>query len=73
MAATERAILEYLAGAVHDERLREDNVNLVSMLRNVRLDVLQKLVDHCPRQDVARTLKAIGEDEDFGWAKQLVC
>ncbi|WP_302050890.1 type IV toxin-antitoxin system AbiEi family antitoxin domain-containing protein [Paraburkholderia phenazinium] len=73
VAATERAILEYLAGSVHDERLHEDNVNLVGMLRNIRLDVLQKLVDHCPQRDVVWTLKSIGEDEDFEWAKQLVC
>ncbi|MBB5499302.1 AbiEi antitoxin N-terminal domain-containing protein [Paraburkholderia sp. MM5384-R2] len=73
VAATERAILEYLAGSVHDERLREDNVNLVGMLRNIRLDVLQKLVNHCLRRDVVWALKFIGEDEDFEWAKQLVC
>jgi len=73
VAATERAILEYLAGSVGSEMLREDNVNLVGMLRNIRLDVLQKLVDHCPRRDVVWALKFIGEDEDFEWAKLLEC
>ncbi|WP_120294722.1 hypothetical protein [Paraburkholderia sp. BL23I1N1] len=58
---------------MHDERLREDNVNPVRMLRDVRLDVQQKLVNHCPWRDVVRALKFIGEDEDLDWAKQLVC
>jgi Transcriptional regulator, AbiEi antitoxin N-terminal domain/Transcriptional regulator, AbiEi antitoxin, Type IV TA system len=73
VAQTERAILEYLAGSLQSEMLREDNVNLVGMLRNIRLDVLQKLVDHCPRRDVVWGLKFIGEDEDFEWAKRLEC
>ena len=73
VAATERAILEYLAGSVHDERLREDNVNLVGMLRNIRPGVLQTLVDHCQRRDVVWALKLIGEDEGFDWARRLEC
>lgn len=73
VAETERAILEYLAGSLQSEVLREDNANLVGMLRNIRLDVLQKLVDHCPRRDVVWGLKFIGEDEDFEWAKMLEC
>lgn len=73
VAATERAILEYLAGSVRSDMLREDNVNLVGMLRNIRLDVLQRLVDHCARRDVVWALKLIGEDEDFVWARLLEC
>jgi len=73
VAATERAILEYLAGSVHDERLREDNANLVGMLRNIRLGVLQTLVDRCRRRDVVWALKFMAEDEGFAWAKQLEC
>jgi hypothetical protein len=71
VASVERAIIEFLAGSVQSERLREQNVNLIGMLRNIRLDVLQKLVDHCLRRDVVWALKFIGEDEDFGWAKRL--
>jgi hypothetical protein len=71
VANVERAILELLAGSVQSEGLCEQNVNLIGMLRNIRLDVLQKLVDHCPRRDVVRALKFIGEDEDFEWAKLL--
>jgi hypothetical protein len=73
VAASERAILEYLAGSVQSEILRDDNVNLIGMLRNIRLDVLQPLVDHCSRRDVVWALKFIGEDEDFKWAKLLEC
>jgi hypothetical protein len=73
VAASERAILEYLAGSAQSEMLREDNVNLIGMLRNIRVDVLQRLVDHCPRRDVVWALKSIGEDEDFDWAKSLEC
>jgi hypothetical protein len=74
VAQTERAILEYLAGSIQSEMLREDNVNLVGMLRNIRLEVLQTLVDHCPRRDVVWALKFIGEEEhDFEWARQLDC
>ena len=73
VAATERAILGDLAGSVQDERRREDNANLVGMLRNIRPDVLQTLVDHCQRRDVVWALKFIGEDEGFAWAKRLEC
>ncbi|WP_433695499.1 AbiEi antitoxin N-terminal domain-containing protein [Paraburkholderia phenoliruptrix] len=73
VSAVERAVLEYLAGSVQIERMREDNANLVGMMRNVRLPVLQELADHCLRRDVVGGLKFIGEEAGFAWAGQLKC
>nr|WKF55603.1 hypothetical protein HUO10_000047 [Paraburkholderia busanensis] len=73
VSAPERAVLEYLAGSMQSETRREDNANLVGMMRNVRLDVMQELVDHCVRRDVVWGLKCMAEDEDFAWAKLLEC
>jgi hypothetical protein len=71
VSAPERAVLEYLAASIQSEMLREDNANLVGMLRNIRLDVLQELADHCVRRDVVWGLKFLGEREDFSWAQEL--
>lgn len=73
VSVPERAVLEYLAGSVQNETLREDNANLVGMMRNLRLNVLQQLVDHCVRRDVVWALKFLGEDENFTWAIRLEC
>ncbi|MDR5746987.1 AbiEi antitoxin N-terminal domain-containing protein [Caballeronia sp. LZ029] len=73
VSVPERAVLEYLAGSVQNEMLREDNANLVGMMRNLRLNVLQQLVDHCVRRDVVWALKFFGEDENFAWATKLEC
>lgn len=73
VAVIERAVLKHLTGSVRSEMLREDNITLVGRLRNIRLDVLEKLVDHCPRRDIVRGLKFIGVDEHFEWALPLEC
>ncbi|WP_038456827.1 type IV toxin-antitoxin system AbiEi family antitoxin domain-containing protein [Paraburkholderia xenovorans] len=62
----ERAILEYVS-VLLELVLIEDVRNLIGSLRNV----VQQLVDCCPRRDVARGRKFLAEDDDVDWAQQL--
>lgn len=70
VSVPERAILEYVSVSL-ELVLIEDVRDLISSLRNIRLNVLQELVDCCPRRDVVWGLKFLAEDEGVDWAKQL--
>ncbi|RDU99423.1 hypothetical protein DWV00_09485 [Trinickia dinghuensis] len=70
VSVPERAILEYVSVSL-ELVLIEDVRDLIGSLRNVRLNVLQELVDCCPRRDVVWGLKFLAEDEGVDWARQL--
>jgi len=70
VSVPERAILEYVSVSL-ELVLIEDVRDLIGSLRNIRLNVLQELVDCCPRRDVVWGLKFLAEDEGVDWAQQL--
>jgi hypothetical protein len=70
VSVPERAILEYVSVSL-ELVLIEDVRDLVGSLRNIRLNVLQELVDRCIRRDVVWGLKFLAEDEGMDWAQQL--
>ncbi|RZF24389.1 hypothetical protein EVC45_39100 [Paraburkholderia sp. UYCP14C] len=70
VSVPERAILEHVSVSL-DLVLIEDVRNIIGSLRNIRLNVLQDLVDWCPRRDVVWGLKFLAEDEGVDWAQQL--
>jgi hypothetical protein len=70
VSVPERAILEYVSVSL-DLVLIEDVRALIGSLRNIRLDILQKLADCCSRRDVVWGLKFLAEDEGISWAQQL--
>ncbi|MGE8158941.1 type IV toxin-antitoxin system AbiEi family antitoxin domain-containing protein [Paraburkholderia sp. NPDC080076] len=70
VSVPERAILEYVSVSL-DPILIEGVRELIGSLRNIRLNVLQELVDCCLRRDVAWGLKFLAEDEGVDWAQQL--
>lgn len=70
VSVPERAILEYMSVSL-DLVLVEDVRAIIGSLRNIRLNILQELVDCCSRRDVVWGLKFLAEDEDISWARQL--
>ncbi|MFM0039775.1 type IV toxin-antitoxin system AbiEi family antitoxin domain-containing protein [Paraburkholderia strydomiana] len=70
VSVPERAILEYVSVSL-ELALIEGVRNLIGSLRNIRLNVLQTLVDHCPRRDVVWGLKFLAEDAGLNWAPRL--
>lgn len=70
VSVPERAILEYVSVSL-ERVLIEDVRDLMGSLRNIRLDILQELVDCCTRRDVVWGLKFLAEDEGLDWAQQL--
>ncbi|SIO48357.1 transcriptional regulator with AbiEi antitoxin N-terminal domain [Burkholderia sp. GAS332] len=70
VSVPERAILEYVSVSL-DLVSIEDVRAVIGSLRNIRLNILQELVDRCSRRDVVWGLKFLAEDEDISWARQL--
>jgi hypothetical protein len=70
VSVPERAILEYVSISL-ELVLIEDVRDLIGSLRNIRLNVLQELVDNCSRRDVVWGLKFLAEDEGVDWGQQL--
>ncbi|MFP3183299.1 MAG: type IV toxin-antitoxin system AbiEi family antitoxin domain-containing protein [Paraburkholderia sp.] len=70
VSVPERAILEYVSVSLELDLI--DGVrDLIGSLRNIRLNVLQALVDCCSRRDVVWGLKFLAEDEGLEWAMHL--
>ena len=63
----ERALLELFSDAGKLQSL-EETVNLVEGVRNLRLDVLEKLLVHTTRVKVVRLARALSEELDLPWA-----
>lgn len=71
VSVPERAILEYVSVSL-EPVLIEGVRDFIGSLRNIRLNVLQELVDCCLRRDVAWGLKFLAEDEGVDWAQKLL-
>lgn len=66
----ERAILE-LASDIGKTQSLEEARNLMTGLRNLRLDVLDDYLTHCRRVKAVRLLRDLGIGAGFAWANHL--
>lgn len=66
----ERAILE-LASDIGKTQSLEEATNLMTGLRNLRLDVLDDFLYHCEKMKAVRLVRDLGMGAGFTWANHL--
>ena len=70
VSVPERAILELLA-EVGVEQGMEESRNIMEGLRSVRVDVLGRLLEHCPRVKVVRLCLSLAVELNLNWAAEV--
>lgn len=70
VSSTELAVFELISMS-KNPGLHEGVRNLLTLLRNVRVSILQKLADHCIDRNTVLLLKELARAEEIPWADQL--